>query len=111
MEQLGPRYRTVIDRLWAMLTKAATARGAEVVETRADEFFAVFEQPAAALDAAIAVRRAAGVLVARGRAGPGAGGHPQRLPDDDGRQLHRSAGPRRLPHLWGRPRQADPGVR
>jgi class 3 adenylate cyclase len=28
-----------------------------VVETRADEFFAVFEQPAAALDAAIAVQR------------------------------------------------------
>ena len=57
VEQLGPRYRTVIDRLWAMLTKAATARGGKVVETRADEFFAVFEQPAAALDAAIAVQR------------------------------------------------------
>ena len=28
-----------------------------MVETRADEFFAAFEQPAAALDAAIAVRR------------------------------------------------------
>jgi class 3 adenylate cyclase len=57
VEQLGPRYRTVIDRLWAMLTKAATTRGGKVVETRADEFFAVFEQPAAALDAAIAVQR------------------------------------------------------
>jgi class 3 adenylate cyclase len=57
VERLGPRYRTVIDRLWAMLTKAATTRGGKVVETRADEFFAVFEQPAAALDAAVAVQR------------------------------------------------------
>jgi class 3 adenylate cyclase len=57
VERLGARYRTVIDRLWAMLTKAATTRGGKVVETRADEFFAVFEQPSAALDAAIAVQR------------------------------------------------------
>ncbi len=57
VQQLGPRYRTVIDRLWAMLRKAATTRGGKVVETRADEFFAVFESPAAAIDAAIAVQR------------------------------------------------------
>ena len=57
VHQLGPRYRELIDQVWAMLREAVAAAGGHEVEARADEFFAVFEAPRAAVDAAIAVQR------------------------------------------------------
>jgi len=57
VHQLGPRYRELIDEVWAMLRDAVADTGGHEVEARADEFFAVFEAPRAAVDAAIAVQR------------------------------------------------------
>ena len=61
-----------------------------VVETRADEFFAVFEQPAAALDTAVTVQRQlrtrASAAVTRCTR---PGRDPQRLPDAGQGELHR----------------------
>jgi class 3 adenylate cyclase len=53
---LGPRYRELIDTVWAILRKGVSAAGGHEVEARADEFFAVFESPRAAIDAAIALQ-------------------------------------------------------
>jgi len=60
VHQLGPRYRELIDEVWAMLRHAVAAAGGHEVEARADEFFAAFEAPRAAVDAAIAVQREIG---------------------------------------------------
>ena len=58
VQDLGPRFGNLIDEVWAALRDAvATANGIEV-EARADEFFAVFEAPRGAVDAAIAMQRA-----------------------------------------------------
>ena len=55
---LGPRYRQLIDELWRLLRSCVTDAGGHEVEARADEFFAVFEAPRAAVDAAIAAQHA-----------------------------------------------------
>ncbi|HEX3087448.1 MAG TPA: hypothetical protein VHQ23_02260, partial [Ilumatobacteraceae bacterium] len=52
VRQLGPRYREIIDGVWAILRNGVSAVGGHAVEARADEFFAVFESPRAAVDAA-----------------------------------------------------------
>jgi class 3 adenylate cyclase len=57
VQQLGPRYREVIDQVWAILRRGVTDVGGHEVEARADEFFAVFESPRNAVDAAICVQR------------------------------------------------------
>ena len=58
VQQLGPRFGQLIDEVWAALRSAvANANGVEV-EARADEFFAVFEAPRGAVEAAIAMQRA-----------------------------------------------------
>ncbi len=57
VQQLGARYREVIDEVWAILRRGVTGVGGHEVEARADEFFAVFESPRCAVDAAIAVQR------------------------------------------------------
>jgi class 3 adenylate cyclase len=58
VQQLGPRFGRLIDEVWAALRDAvAVANGIEV-EARADEFFAVFEAPRGAVEAAIAMQRA-----------------------------------------------------
>ena len=57
VHRLGDGYRDVIDGVWTILTGRSVERGGHVVETRADEFFAVFEHPAAALDMAVAAQR------------------------------------------------------
>lgn len=54
---LGDGYRELIDAVRSILRDTATRGGGVVVETRADEFFAVFSQPGAALDAAVAIQR------------------------------------------------------
>ena len=57
LHRLGDRYGKLLRDVRALLTKSARAAGGRVVETRADEFFAAFAQPAGALDAALAVQR------------------------------------------------------
>jgi class 3 adenylate cyclase len=52
---LGARYRELIDEVWSIHRKVVNAGGHEV-EARADEFFAVFESPRSAVDAAVALQ-------------------------------------------------------
>ena len=56
VHRLGDRYGPLLDGVRASLADAAAGAGGLVVETRADEFFAVFEQPAAALETAVAIQ-------------------------------------------------------
>lgn len=57
VRHLGPGYRQVIDEVWSILRRGVADAGGHEVEARADEFFAVFEAPRCAVDAAIAVQR------------------------------------------------------
>lgn len=58
VQRLGPRFGALIDEVWELLrASVAEANGVEV-EARADEFFAVFEAPRSAVDAATAMQRA-----------------------------------------------------
>ncbi len=57
VHRLGERYREVIDEVWAILRRCVVTAGGHEVEARADEFFAVFEAPRSAVDAAVAVQR------------------------------------------------------
>jgi class 3 adenylate cyclase len=62
VQQLGARYRELIDDVWNILRSGVAEVAGHEVEARADEFFAVFESPRNAVDAAIAIQR---VLLAR----------------------------------------------
>lgn len=53
VQRHGDHYGAVIDELWAVLRAGISEHGGHEVEARADEFFAVFEAPRAAVDAAI----------------------------------------------------------
>ncbi|MGZ4738892.1 MAG: adenylate/guanylate cyclase domain-containing protein [Ilumatobacteraceae bacterium] len=57
VQHLGERYRELIDEVWAILRRCVVEAGGHEVEARADEFFAVFEAPRSAVDAAVAVQR------------------------------------------------------
>ena len=57
VQRLGERYHDLINDVRAILSDTSIRRDGQVVETRADEFFAVFEQPGPALDAAVAIQR------------------------------------------------------
>jgi class 3 adenylate cyclase len=57
VHRLGDRYGELLERVRALLRDTALASNGYVVETRADEFFAVFELPAAALSTALTVQR------------------------------------------------------
>ena len=60
LRQLGNRYGAVLKGVRAVLRRATKrARGREI-DARADEFFAVFAQPASALEAAVAIQRELG---------------------------------------------------
>ena len=56
VQRLGGRFGTLIDDVLAVLRRSALDAGGHEVEARADEFFAVFEAPRAAVDAAIAMQ-------------------------------------------------------
>jgi class 3 adenylate cyclase len=56
VEQLEDRYRGLIDEVRTILRSTATNADGRVVETRADEFFAVFESPAAALTTSMLIQ-------------------------------------------------------
>jgi class 3 adenylate cyclase len=57
LHRLGDGYGALLDGVRTILEGAAVDRGGHVVETRADEFFAAFERPSDALDAAVAMQR------------------------------------------------------
>jgi len=60
LRALGHRYGALIKNVRAILRRVVRrARGREI-DARADEFFAAFEQPAAALEAAVAIQRELG---------------------------------------------------
>jgi class 3 adenylate cyclase len=65
VQQLGERYAEVINDVWSTLRRCVGDAGGHEVEARADEFFAAFESPRAAVDAAISVQHD---LLARSRA-------------------------------------------
>jgi class 3 adenylate cyclase len=56
VHRLGDHYGDLLERVRALLRDTALRSDGHVVETRADEFFAVFEQPAAALTMALTVQ-------------------------------------------------------
>ncbi len=57
VHRLGERYRELINDVRMILEDCALGTAGIVVETRADEFFAVFERPNSGLDAAVAIQR------------------------------------------------------
>jgi class 3 adenylate cyclase len=56
VHRLGDGYGELLDDVCAILREGVERQGGYVVEARADEFFAVFESPTAALDAAVAAQ-------------------------------------------------------
>jgi class 3 adenylate cyclase len=57
VHRLGDRYRELLEGVRTILRDCAVARGGHVVEARADEFFAVFASPVAAVDMTVAAQR------------------------------------------------------
>jgi len=58
VQRLGEGYHALIDEVWAVLRRCVAGRGGNEVEARADEFFAVFEAPRSAVDAAVSIQHA-----------------------------------------------------
>jgi class 3 adenylate cyclase len=58
VQRLGDSYGELLDGVRALLSDGVRAGEGHIVDSRADEFFAVFERPASALDAAVSVQRA-----------------------------------------------------
>jgi class 3 adenylate cyclase len=57
VHRLGDGYGQLLDKVVGIVTKRVERQGGHLVEARADECFAVFESPAAALDTAVAAQR------------------------------------------------------
>jgi class 3 adenylate cyclase len=57
VHRLGEHYHDLIDELRTILGETVVGADGLVVETRADEFFAVFESPRSALDASVTIQR------------------------------------------------------
>ncbi len=57
LARLGGQYATLLREVRSVLRKAVRAEGGRQVDVRADEYFAAFEEPAAAIEAALAARR------------------------------------------------------
>ena len=57
VHRLGDGYGELLGNVRALLRDTAVATGGLAVEARADEFFAVFEAPVAALEAAVTIQR------------------------------------------------------
>jgi class 3 adenylate cyclase len=57
VHRLGERYGGLLDEVCTIQRRAVAGSGGHEVEARADEFFAVFDAPRSAVDAAIAIQR------------------------------------------------------
>jgi class 3 adenylate cyclase len=66
VHRLGDGYGDLLERVRTLLREAAVASGGLVVEARADELFAVFEEPAAGLAMALRVQRELGARASAG---------------------------------------------
>ena len=60
LERLGERYSALRDDVQSIIRRAVLAAGGREVDARADEFFAVFERPTSAIEAAVAIQLALG---------------------------------------------------
>jgi class 3 adenylate cyclase len=60
VQLLGDRYGALIEGVRALLTDTVAQASGQVVDSRADEFFAAFESPRAAFEAAVAIQRSLG---------------------------------------------------
>jgi len=60
LRRLGDRYGPLLNDVRGAIRVAVLRASGREIDARADEFFAVFERPAAALDAAVAIQRALG---------------------------------------------------
>lgn len=60
LRRLGDRYGAVLEEVRDLMRRAVSRGGGREIDARADEFFAVFERHAAAVEAAVAVQRALG---------------------------------------------------
>jgi class 3 adenylate cyclase len=58
LRKLGDGYATVLNDVRGLVRTAALRASGREIDARADEFFAVFERPAAAIEAAVALQRA-----------------------------------------------------
>ncbi len=58
VRQVGDRFGELMDAMWSVLRRSVASFGGYEVEARADEFFAAFEAPRSAVDAAVAMQRA-----------------------------------------------------
>jgi len=57
VHHLGERYGQLLDDLLTILRRSVVQAGGHEIEARADEFFAAFESPRSAVDAAVNVQR------------------------------------------------------
>ena len=60
LRRLGDRYAALLNDVRGVIRVAVLRASGREIDARADEFFAVFERPAAALEAAVALQRALG---------------------------------------------------
>jgi len=60
LERLDDRFSALRDDVQGIIRRAVTGAGGREVDARADEFFAVFERTASAIEAAVAIQRALG---------------------------------------------------
>ena len=60
LRRLGDRYGDLLNAARGILRATMRRLGGREIDARADEFFAVFEQPAAAIETAVAVQRELG---------------------------------------------------
>jgi class 3 adenylate cyclase len=58
LRQLGEAYAALLRDTRALIRKSVRDAGGHEVDARADEFFAAFRQPSAAIDAAVGIQRA-----------------------------------------------------
>src|SRR5205823_2981254 len=58
LRKLGDHYGPLLNDVRGILRTAVSRAGGREIDARADEFFAVFERAAAAVDAAVAIQRA-----------------------------------------------------
>jgi class 3 adenylate cyclase len=58
LRRLGDRYGDVLNDVRSILRNAVLRAGGREIDARADELFAVFERPRAAIEAAVAMQRA-----------------------------------------------------
>jgi class 3 adenylate cyclase len=57
LRKLGDRYGAVLNDVRAILRRAVSRANGREIDARADELFAVFERPGAAIEAAVAIQR------------------------------------------------------